>query len=79
MDERGQFNAFEIFFSEKNFMGSYYGSVDVRTDFHRLLSLWKAGQLDLDGMITSRMKIDEINDAFATMKRGEVIRTVITF
>ena len=64
------FNAFELFFSEKNLMGSYYGSADVRTDFHRLLGLWKAGQLDLEGMITRRIKLDEINDAFAAMKRG---------
>ena len=79
MDKEVSFNGFEIFFSEKNFMGSYYGSVDVRSDFHRLLSLWKSGQLNLDGMITNRMKIDEINDAFDIMKRGEAIRTVITF
>ncbi|MEZ5182084.1 MAG: Zn-dependent alcohol dehydrogenase [Acidimicrobiales bacterium] len=79
MDQEVSFNGFEIFFSEKTFMGSYYGSVDVRSDFHRLLALWKAGQLDLEGMISKRMKIDEINDAFDAMKRGEVIRTVITF
>ncbi|MGN6693992.1 MAG: Zn-dependent alcohol dehydrogenase [Aquihabitans sp.] len=79
MDKEVSFNGFEIFFSEKNFMGSYYGSVDVRSDFHRLLSLWKSGQLDLDGMITNRMKIDEINEAFAIMKKGDAIRTVITF
>lgn len=79
MDKEVSFNGFEIFFSEKNFMGSYYGSVDVRSDFHRLLSLWKSGQLDLDGMITNRMKIDEINEAFDIMKKGEAIRTVITF
>ena len=79
MDQEVSFNGFEIFFSEKSFMGSYYGSVDVRSDFHRLLALWKAGQLDLEGMITKRMKIDEINEAFDAMKRGEVIRTVITF
>jgi S-(hydroxymethyl)glutathione dehydrogenase/alcohol dehydrogenase len=79
MDKEVSFNGFEIFFSEKNFMGSYYGSVDVRSDFHRLLALWKAGQLNLDGMITNRMKIDEINEAFDVMKRGEAIRTVITF
>ena len=79
MDKEVSFNGFEIFFSEKNFMGSYYGSVDVRSDFHRLLDLWKAGQLDLEGMISKRMKIDEINEAFDAMKRGEVIRTVITF
>lgn len=79
MDKEVSFNGFEIFFSEKNFMGSYYGSVDVRSDFHRLLSLWKSGQLNLDGMITNRMKIDEINEAFDIMRKGEAIRTVITF
>ncbi len=79
MDQQVSFNGFEIFFSEKTFMGSYYGSVDVRSDFHKLLRLWKAGQLDLEGMISKRMKIDEINDAFTAMKNGEVIRTVITF
>lgn len=79
MDQQVSFNGFEIFFSEKTFMGSYYGSVDVRSDFHRLLSLWKAGQLDLDGMITNRMNISEINEAFDIMRRGEAIRTVITF
>ena len=79
MDKEVSFNGFEIFFSEKNFMGSYYGSVDVRSDFHRLLSLWKSGQLNLDGMITNRMKIDEINEAFDIMKKGAAIRTVITF
>ena len=51
----------------------------MRSDFHRLLRLWKAGQLDLEGMITRMIKIDDINDAFAQMKAGEVIRQVITF
>ena len=52
MDKEVTFNAFELFFAEKTFKGSYYGSADVRSDFHRLLRLWKAGQLDLEGMIT---------------------------
>ena len=79
MDKEVSFNGFELFFSEKTFMGSYYGSVDVRSDFHKLLRLWKSGQLNLEGMITTKMKLDDINDAFDAMKRGEVIRQVITF
>jgi S-(hydroxymethyl)glutathione dehydrogenase/alcohol dehydrogenase len=79
MDSEVSFNGFELFFSEKTFMGSYYGSVDVRSDFHKLLRLWKAGQLNLEGMITTTMKLDDINEAFDAMKRGEVIRQVITF
>ncbi|NLV56027.1 MAG: Zn-dependent alcohol dehydrogenase [Acidimicrobiales bacterium] len=78
-DKEVSFNGFELFFSEKTFMGSYYGSVDVRSDFHKLLKLWKAGQLDLEGMISRRMGLDEINDAFDALKKGEVIRQVITF
>jgi S-(hydroxymethyl)glutathione dehydrogenase/alcohol dehydrogenase len=79
LDEFVSFSAFELFFSEKNLVGSYYGSADVRTDFHKLLGFWKEGKLDLDGMITRRIKLDEINDAFAAMQRGEVIRQVISF
>ncbi len=79
LDEFVTFSAFELFFSEKILVGSYYGSADVRTDFHKLLGFWKDGQLDLDGMITRRIKLDEINDAFAAMQRGEVIRQVISF
>jgi S-(hydroxymethyl)glutathione dehydrogenase/alcohol dehydrogenase len=79
LDEFVQFSAFELFFSEKNLVGSYYGSADVRTDFHKLLGFWKDGQLDLEGMISRRIKLDDINDAFEAMQRGEVIRQVISF
>ena len=79
MDEIVQFSAFELFFNEKTLVGSYYGGTDVRVDFHRLLRLYKAGKLDLDRMITRRIKIDEINDAMRAMERGEVVRQVIEF
>lgn len=77
MEEMVQFSAFELFFSEKNLRGSLYGSADVRTDFDRLLRLWRAGKMDLEGMISQRVKLDDVNDAFEKLKRGEVIRSVI--
>jgi len=79
MDQFLQLSAFELFFSEKTLVGSYYGSTDVRSDFHRLIRLWRAGKLDLEGMITRTITIDEINDALGAMERGEVVRQVITF
>ena len=79
LDEFVQFSAFELFFSEKNLVGSYYGSADVRTDFHKLLGFYKDGSLPLADMITRRIKLDDINDAFDAMQRGEVIRQVISF
>lgn len=79
MDEMVSFSAFELFFNEKILVGSYYGGTDVRSDFHKLLRLYRAGKLDLDRMITRRIKIDEINDALRAMERGEVVRQVIEF
>lgn len=77
MGQTVEFNMFELFFQEKTLKGSYYGSADVRSDFNRLLRLWKAGKLDLEGMISQRIKMEDVNDAIQKMKRGEVIRSVI--
>lgn len=78
-DQIIEFNAFEFFWTEKTIKGTMYGSADVRVDFDKVLRLWRAGRLDLEGMITRRLDLSEINDAFDAMRRGEVIRQVITF
>lgn len=72
-------NMFELFFTEKKLLGCYFGSANVHTDFHRLIRLWKSGKLDLEGMISAKMDISEINQALEAMKRGETIRQVFTF
>ena len=79
LDKTVTFNAFELFFDEKTIKGSYYGSADVRSDFNRMLNLWKNGRLDLEGMISKKIGIDGVNDAVADLKAGTVIRSVITF
>jgi S-(hydroxymethyl)glutathione dehydrogenase / alcohol dehydrogenase len=77
MDQMVQFNAFEFFFNEKILRGSIYGSADVRVEFPKLLRLWRAGRLDLEGMISKRGHLDDINTAFDDMRAGTVIRTVV--
>jgi len=73
------FSAGELFSSEKKLLGCLYGSADVRTDFARLLRLWQAGRLDLTGLVSRRIALDEVNDAFAAMEAGQVVRSVIEF
>jgi S-(hydroxymethyl)glutathione dehydrogenase/alcohol dehydrogenase len=73
------FNAFELFYFEKKLLGCWYGSADVRTDFDTLLRLWRQGKIDLEGMITRRIDLSEINEALEAMKKAEVIRSVIEF
>jgi S-(hydroxymethyl)glutathione dehydrogenase/alcohol dehydrogenase len=79
MDQKIEFTAFELFYLEKTLKGSMYGSANVRVDFPRLLRLWKAGKLDLEGMISRRIKLEEVNEAFRAMQAGEVIRSVIDY
>jgi S-(hydroxymethyl)glutathione dehydrogenase / alcohol dehydrogenase len=79
LDQQVQFSAFELFYGDKTLKGSMYGGANVRVDFHRLLRLWRNGKLDLEGMITRRIKLDEVNEAFRAMQAGEVIRSVIDY
>lgn len=74
-----EFSAFELFYMDKTIKGTIYGGADVRTDFDRLIRLWRAGRLDLEGMITRRLELDQVTDALEAMKRGEVVRQVINF
>lgn len=78
MDAQVTLPAFGMFFEEKKLLGSVYGSAQVRRDFPRFVSLVESGRLDLNAMVSRRIGLDEINDAFRAMQAGEVIRSVIT-
>ncbi|GLH99545.1 alcohol dehydrogenase [Phytohabitans aurantiacus] len=76
-DHHVEFSPFELLFEGKRIMPSLYGSADVRRDYGRLLDLWRAGRLDLSGMISHRLRLDQIDEALASLGRGDVIRQVI--
>ena len=69
---------FQLFYDEKRLLGCVYGSAQVRRDFPRFISLIETGRLDVGAMVSRRIGLDEVNDAFRAMSAGEVIRSVIT-
>ena len=71
------FPAFQLFYEEKKILGSKYGSAQVRRDFQRFIDLIETGRLDIAHMVSRRIKLDQVNDAFRAMEAGEVIRSVI--
>lgn len=79
MEQQVSFSAFELFFADKQLRGSMYGGANVRVFMPQLLRLWKQGKLDLESMVSRRMKVEDVNDAFRAMEAGEVIRTVLDF
>lgn len=64
---------------EKRIVRSSYGGARPRRDFPLLAQSYLDGKLKLDELITARLKLDQINDGFAAMARGEGIRSVINF
>ena len=64
--------------TEKKLIGCLLGSVHAQRDIPRLLALWKAGRLDLEGMITQRLPLAETEAALDSMRRREGIRTVLS-
>jgi S-(hydroxymethyl)glutathione dehydrogenase/alcohol dehydrogenase len=59
--------------------GSSFGGVKGRTQVPHLVDRWLAGEIDVDALVTRRIALDEVNDAFEAMERQEGIRTVITY
>ena len=55
------------------------GSNQFRTDIPRLIGMYLDGRLDLDSMVSKTLKLAEVNEGYALMKRGEVARSVISF
>jgi S-(hydroxymethyl)glutathione dehydrogenase/alcohol dehydrogenase len=77
-DQTIELPSMPLVLSEKRVLGTVYGSAQVNRDFPRLIGLVEQGRLDLGDMVSRRMKLDDINDAFKAMQAGEVIRSVIT-
>jgi S-(hydroxymethyl)glutathione dehydrogenase / alcohol dehydrogenase len=77
-DQRLEIRAMDLL-SEKRLQGSMMGSNQFRTDIPRLLSMYVDGRLDLDAMVTKTLSLEEVNEGYSLMKRGEVARSVISF
>jgi S-(hydroxymethyl)glutathione dehydrogenase / alcohol dehydrogenase len=72
-----ELSAYDLFMSGKTLVGCQYGSVIPGRDFPMLLNLWRSGRLPLDKLITRRVELSAVNDAFADLTTGRGIRTVI--
>jgi S-(hydroxymethyl)glutathione dehydrogenase/alcohol dehydrogenase len=62
---------------ERRIVRSSYGDARPRRDFPWLVREYLDGRLKLDELITRRIRLEDINDGFASLVRGEGIRTVI--
>jgi S-(hydroxymethyl)glutathione dehydrogenase/alcohol dehydrogenase len=77
--ENAAINAVSLVRDEKVLKGSYYGSARCHVDMPRMVDLYLGGRLDLDGLVTRRYRLDQVNEAYEDLERGGIGRGVIEF
>lgn len=76
MSETVTFSAWDLHV-EGRILGCSYGSAQVRRDIPRYVRFAEMGRLNLGAMISRRIKLEGLNEAFRAMRTGEVIRSVV--
>jgi S-(hydroxymethyl)glutathione dehydrogenase/alcohol dehydrogenase len=74
---RVRLDPFRISDRELRIIGSNYGSCRPAIDFPRILELDRQGIIDLEALITDRIELAAVNDAFSAMREGAGARSVI--
>jgi S-(hydroxymethyl)glutathione dehydrogenase/alcohol dehydrogenase len=59
--------------------GTAFGGARGRTDVPKIVDWYMEGKINIDDLITHVMPLEQINDAFDLMHKGESIRSVVTF
>ena len=69
----------EIFGRGGTLKSSWYGDCLPSRDFPMLIDLYLQGRLELDRFVSETIGLDEVEEAFHKMERGEVLRSVVLF
>jgi Zn-dependent alcohol dehydrogenase len=75
--QRASFDVYRLVEDGKQIRGSNYGSATPAVDFPRIATMYVDGRLPLDLLVSGRIGLDGLDDAFEAMRRGEGVRRVI--
>ena len=67
------------FLAERRIQGSMMGSNNFTVDIPRLVDFHMQGRMQLDQLVSQRLRLEDINDGFDAMQRGGIARSVIVF
>lgn len=63
----------------RRWIGSAFGGARGRTDVPKIVDWYMEGRINIDDLITHEMKLDDINQGFEMMERGEGIRNIVNY
>ena len=67
----------EVFGRGGSIKSAWYGDTLPSRDFPEFVDQYLLGRLDLDGFVSERIRLEDVNEAFETMKTGRVLRSVV--
>ncbi len=76
---RASFDVYALVDAGKTLVGSIYGGAVPALDFPRIAELYLAGKLPLDRLVSHRIGLDDLDEAFEAMRRRERARSVVVF
>jgi S-(hydroxymethyl)glutathione dehydrogenase/alcohol dehydrogenase len=59
--------------------GTAFGGARSRADVPRIVDWYVEGRINIDDLITHALPFERINEGFDLMRRGESIRSVVTY
>lgn len=79
LDTQVTLNLAMLTLMQKNLQGTIFGGGNPHHDIPQLLSMYKAGKLNLDDMITRQYKLEQVNEGYKDMLEGRNIRGIIRY
>jgi Zn-dependent alcohol dehydrogenase len=73
-----QFAPVKLVAEERTLQGSYIGSCVPARDIPAYIALYQSGRLPVDKLMTHTLNLDEVNEGFERLAKGEAIRQIIT-
>jgi alcohol dehydrogenase len=74
-----QFAPVKLVAEERTLQGSYLGSCIPARDIPAYIALYQSGRLPVDKLMTHKLALEQVNEGFERLAKGEAIRQVITF
>ncbi|MGH3060193.1 MAG: zinc-binding dehydrogenase, partial [Gaiellaceae bacterium] len=67
------------FINEKTLRGSFLGSAEIEEDVPRIVDLYAAGELNLDDLVSRRIPLAGLPEAFDRLRAGDGLRQLVVF
>ena len=78
-DARLELSPVTLVGQEKSIKGSYLGGCVPSRDIPAYIELYQSGRLAVEKLISHRMKLEDINEGFERLAKGDALRQIILF